>query len=436
MKIQISPQLVRFLGHLRAHLGPRLRGVCANGEGSWKLEEIRDIDTVVETFNGLIAQLCHDGGQLGELYAKAERRAARYALLSETVVDSVTSGILVIADTGDITLANGAARRILRVPEGTDLTGKRFAEILADPSELQTLVAQTFKQGLNTSRHILGVTTRDGRRLCLGASASCVASPSRVEVVIVVFTELAPSRHERVDAPAAADASQATYLRGVLDCYDYFSSVAREVERVQGKIEKGSLGTSDLADCIGHTRRAWEIMSAFALSLVARDSLNEQVDAGSVLGSIVARRKELSRVTVSQTINGLLLVATVRKVFEAGLELLLLGCAEDTSADVLVDADVLHDVGGDAVQIKIVERSPRSHVLKVGESLREFKPETGMRREAGLMLLRSLSRDNRVLVDEGPDRTVFRLAIPIPIDGGTGPAAERGDISGRGPDGK
>ena len=435
MKIRISHQLIQLLDHLRARLGPPRRDDCAPDEEPWRLEEIRDIDSVVETFNSLAAQLCHDGGQLGELCVKAERRAARYALLSETVVDSVTSGILVVNDTGDVTLANYSARRILRVAEETDLAGKRLSDVLTDPSELQTLISQAFKEGLNAARRILSVTTVDGRRLCLGASTSCVASPSRVEAVIVVFTELVASRPEHFEAHASPDASQAMYLRGVLDCYDYFSSVARDVERVQAKIDKGVLATSDVADCMNQTRKAWEIMSAFALSLVARDSLNEPVDVGYTLSSMVARRKELSRVTVSQPINGLLRVMTVRKVFEAGLEILLLGCVEDTAGDVVVDADLLHDTRGDSVQVKIVERKPGSHVLEVGESLREFKPDGGMRREAGLMLLRSLSGESRVLVDERPDVTIFRLVMPVPADRGTGPAAQKGDLSERGPDG-
>src|SRR5512136_2035524 len=69
---------------------------------TWKIDEIKDIDSVVETFNGLVTQLCRDSSQLGELYVRAERKAARYALLSETVIDSMTSGVLVVEAARDL----------------------------------------------------------------------------------------------------------------------------------------------------------------------------------------------------------------------------------------------------------------------------------------------------------------------------------------------
>lgn len=437
MRICISPQLTRLAKRFEALFASKPLPARGAPHQACRFEEIRDIDKVVDTFNSLVAQLYRDGGHLGDLYVKAERRAARFALLSETVVDSVTSGILVIEETGEITLANTAAGRILRAGAESDLTGRRLAELLDDATEMQTLVAESFREGVNASRRLLAVRARDGRRLCLGASTSCVASPQgKVEAVIVLFTELA--------GPAAADpqganqpeSPQAMYLRGVLDSYDHFSSVAREIEKVKARMDKGALSTSDIADCVNHARRSWEIMSAFAMTLVARDSLSEVVDLGATIKSVVARRKELERVRVSRPINGLLRVTTVRKVFEAGLELLLLGCVEDATEDVVVAADLVHDADGDTVHMKVTERRPRSHLVPTGQSLRGFEAEVDMRREAGIMLLKSLSGDHyRVAVDETPEALVFKLMLKCHADSGAGPAAQRGDISERGPDG-
>lgn len=437
MTIGFSPQLTRLVKRFESLFAGRRKGAPGVPHETCKFEEIKDIDNVVETFNSLVTQLSRDGGHLGDLYVKAERRAARFALLSETVVDSVSSGILVVEDTGQITLANSAAGRILRAGREADLAGKRLAELLDDATEMQTLVAEAFRDGVNASRRILAVRARDGRRLCLGASTSCVVSPQgKVEAVIVLFTELAQAAAG--DRPGAdqPDSPQAMYLRGVLDCYDHFSSVAREIEKVQAKIDKGSLSTSDIADCVSHTKRSWEIMSAFAMTLVARDSLSEIVDLAAAIKSVVTRRKELEHVKVSQPINGLLRVMTVRKVFEAGLELLLLGCVEDAPGQVVVAADLAHEPQGDSVHIKITEQSPKSHLLPIGQSLRGFETEVDMRREAGIMLLRSLSgNDYRVLVDEEPEALTFRLVLKCHADSGAGPAAEMGDVSERGPDG-
>ncbi|MFZ1946562.1 MAG: hypothetical protein WAW06_03370, partial [bacterium] len=94
MTIGFTAQLMHLVKTIRAFLGLKRKDRRTVTAESWNPEEAKDINEVVETFNSLVARLCHDGNQIGELYARAERRAARLALLGETVVDSVTSGIL------------------------------------------------------------------------------------------------------------------------------------------------------------------------------------------------------------------------------------------------------------------------------------------------------------------------------------------------------
>jgi PAS domain S-box-containing protein len=406
---------------------------------TWKIDEIKDIADVVETFNSLVAQLCRDGSQLGELYVRAERKAARYALLSETVIDSITSGILVVEATDEITLANSAARSLLGIDMREEIAGKSIRQILEDSTELESLVGENFKTSTNASRRILTVRTRTGRKVCLGASTSCVnSSPSRVDAVIVVFTELGERERagETQVKPEARETVFPTYLRGVLDCYDHFSSVVREVERIQAKSDKGTLNTSDVTECVATTRRAWEMMTAFALSLVAQESLTELADLPGVIKSVLARRKELAGVRPAQDpFEGLPRVKTVRKVLEAGLELLLLGCVADTSGAVTIGIGLTQEPHGDTVEIKVAEQSPRSQVLPVGDSLREFRLDQDLRREAGLMLLRSLPSENHCVVAGQMGETLaFTIKFIVPIKNETGPTAQRGDACERGPD--
>ncbi|MFH1220147.1 MAG: hypothetical protein V1694_06800 [Candidatus Eisenbacteria bacterium] len=80
----------------------------------------------------------------------------------------------------------------------------------------------------------------------------------------------------------------------------------------------------------------------------------------------------------------------------------------------------------------------RVRVRPIGESLREFRSDQDLRREAGLMLLRSLSSENhRVALDEREGNLVVRIVFAAPVKHGkpAGPAAQRGDASERGPDG-
>ncbi|MFZ1947716.1 MAG: PAS domain-containing protein, partial [bacterium] len=348
------------------------------------------------------------------------------------------SGILVVDEAGDVVLANASAKRILGIEAGEEVTGRRLAGLAADSQELQTLVADALRTGANASRRRFKIETKSGRRVRLGASTSCVSSsPAKVDAVIVVFAELGPTEEGRggpVDLEPAGAAPG--YLRGVLDCYDHFSAVVRETEKVQAKMDKGSLETSDVAGCLAFTKRSWEIMSAFALSLVARDSLTEIADVAAIMKSVLAGRKELAGIRLATPVRDLPRVKTVRKVFEAGLELLLAGCAGDAAGRVSATVDTVQREQAEAVEIKITEGSPRSPIARIGESLRDFVAERDLRREAGLMLLRSLADENHgVRVDQTPESLVFRIALTVPIRNGAGPAAQRGDVSDREPDG-
>ena len=441
MRQRLRRRLARLGASLSAFFGIKRKDRRNVTRQTWRLDEIKDIDNVIETFNGLVARLCHDGNQMGELYVKAEEKAARYALLSETVIDSVSSGILVVESMGNVALANSAARLLLGLNAQAEIAGKRLAEILDDSGELESLVAENFKTSTNASRRIINVRARGGKDLCLGASTSCVSSaPPRVDAVIVVFTELGG----RPDATATRGASEAggaafpSYLRGVLDCYDHFSSIVKEVEGIQVKLDKGVLDPSDVADCVAATRRAWETMTAFSLSLVAQESLTELADATGVIKAVLGRRKDLAEVTLALASEDLPRVKTIRKVLEAGLEMLLVGCVADSSGGVAVAVGPAQGPYGETVEIKVTEQAPRSRVRPIGESLREFRSDQDLRREAGLMLLRSLSSENhRVALDEREGNLVVRIVFAAPAKHGNpaGPAAQRGDASERGPDG-
>ena len=417
---------------------------------TWKIDEIKDIDNVVETFNGLVAQLCRDSSQLGELYVRAERKAARYALLNETVIDSMTSGVLAVEATSELSLVNSAARTLLGIDPREEVLGKRLSDVLGDAAELETLIGENLKTGANASRRTLAVKARNGRSISLGASTSCVKSdPARVDAVIVVFTDLGartgaeePSIRAAGVAGAAGptdEADSGAYLRGVLDCYDHFSAVVREVERLQAKLERGALAADDVTECGRATRRAWEMVTAFALSLVAREAMTELADPTSVITTVLGRRKEFEAVKAAlapaETIPS---VRTVRKVLEAGLELLLLGTVANAQGGVTMMAGPARGSGRDAreaVEIEITESRPLAGLAAVGPSLREYRLDQDLRREAGLMLLRSLPpTDHSLAVDQRGEATVYRIVFAVPLGKGAGPAAQKGGVAERGPD--
>jgi PAS fold len=407
---------------------------------TWKIDEIKEIDGVVETLNCLVSQICGDGSHLGELYGGRGRTAASHALLSETIIDGITSGIVVVEATGGISLLNAAARRILGIDAHEDIVSKRLGDVIANAAELEALVTECLRTCVNASRRLVRAKTRAGRDVRLGVSISCLSSAqAKPDAVIMIFAELP----EAVPADAAlrgvGEASRPdrfpSYLRGVLDGYDHFSSVVREIEKIQVKLDKGALTSSDVAECVAATRRRWETMTAYALSLVAPESVTELVDLGVVLKSVLARRKELADIDVKGIADGLPLVKTVGKVLEAGLELLLLGCRADASAgQVAVSVGLTQTSQGDAVEITVAERGRRNPVKAIGASLRDFSPEQDLRREAGLMLLGALPADSHgVHATEDGDSLSFSIRVMVPMNRGAGPATPRSDTSQEGP---
>jgi hypothetical protein len=98
-------------------------------------------------------------------------------------------------------------------------------------------------------------------------------------------------------------------------------------------------------------------------------------------------------------------------------------------------ADALRDAEGEAVEVRITEKAPRSPLSAVGETLRGFGTDKDLRREAGLMLLKSLSaEDHRTLATQGDGALVVRVIFGAPTKHGAPPAAQRGDVSDCGPD--
>ena len=163
----------------------------ASRRRSADVDDEKDIESVLGTFRDLISQLTQDGRELGQLCAKAERKAAHYALLSETIIESVTSGIVVVDGSGRLLFANSSAKRTLDLEPETRVVGTNLDALLKEGGELRHLVRRSLETGTNASREIREVVTLAGRGLRLGVSTSCVGRKARsADAVIVVFTSL------------------------------------------------------------------------------------------------------------------------------------------------------------------------------------------------------------------------------------------------------
>ena len=407
--------------------------------GEFQYSDAKQIEEVVDTFKRLVSKLSKDGSELGDLYVRAERRATTYALLSETVVESATSGILVVEPSGELILANSAARRFLGITAREDLCGKRIGDLLNEPGSLEMLVRGGLRTGKNSSRNVVTVSTRDGVEHRIGASISCVkSSPSTVEAVIVVFGELAGSAEQpgSGDPTDAIEAERASYLRGVFDSYDLLTGVRTGVDTMESKAAGGTLTTSELKQFSEHIRRACDILMAFAVARGSDGAAAEIVDINRVIQSVIARRqRDLAGQITTEFCSQIPRVRSTRKILEMGLEMLLLGSAEHCKDGLGVATDLRRHGEVDAVEVSVQERGLTRPVVETGGSLREFAANRDMRRELGLFLLSSLPADShRIAVERQDGNFRFSLTILLPIRNQAGPSTKKGDYSERSTD--
>jgi PAS domain-containing protein len=431
---------------MKARLWARLRHLlevigaphASEGSGSHRMDhdtcdynDVKTIEQMVETFKELVSRLSRDGRQLSELYAKAERRAAHYALLSETVVESITSGIIVVERSGEVTLANSAALSLLGIDQDIDVTSRKIGDLFKDSAELTALIQDNFTTGANSRRQIATARTLDGRLRRIGVSTTCVrSSASAAEAVIVIFTELEPDEPSRPVPVQTLNIPDkiGRYAAGVLDCYGLLASATPDLGLIEGKTRNGVLSKTDLVEFIHRVKGVRDLIMAFGLAAKASEALCELVDIGPVVQFLVRKDPAiLARVRVEGTDRDLPQVRTVRKVLETGLEMLISGCLAAGGDPVRIIIDIARGRSGDSVNLVLEEQGGTAELSGVSGSLKGLAIDRGLGREAGLMLLRSLAPEShRVTVARRQDCYAYSIAFAVPVGNkaGSGPRSD------------
>ena len=399
-----------------------------HGTGDYE-SSVKDIETVASAFQSLVSQVTREGTELSELYLKAEKRAAGSVLLNKTIVESVSSGIIVIERGGSVRLVNSAARSLLRLGENTQVMGRRLASLFLDGTQIERLLEEDMRQGKGSSRRVIQVMLLDGKQRRLGVSTSCVRpdNDSEAHGLIAVFTVLDQDPPDTT-ARAESEAEHQGYLRGVLDSYDLMSGLLQGFSGIEEKSAGGSLTKAELAEFSTCLRGTCDTMMAFALSLEASSSLTELVDVNSLIDSILRRaipRTSLARVDLCP---GLPRVKTIRKVLEKGLELLIAGCVAESTAGIVISTGSGPDGGAEVIEILIGELSRTGPLLRVEHSLRELVKGKDLRREAGVYLLASLPRESHMVEARKVDGLFnFSVKLQTPIKRKAGKGQQKGD---------
>jgi nitrogen fixation/metabolism regulation signal transduction histidine kinase len=125
---------------------------------------------VLETFQGVVAELRAKQGELERMGARAAERAATAEQFSERVVASLPSGLLAFSPDGRATVVNAPARALLGL-EGPSV-GEDFRVLLSRSPELTEFVRHCLETGELYRREEVSAVVRDGGARKLGVTVA------------------------------------------------------------------------------------------------------------------------------------------------------------------------------------------------------------------------------------------------------------------------
>ena len=141
--------------------------------------------------SALLATALEDA--IAKLKAQERATAARAEAserLSEQIVASLTSGLLVVDGEGRVQIVNPAAQRILLLTQVT--TGSNYRELLREAPDLADLIGESMRSQVAMLRRTVSVSggAPDARPIHLGVSVSPLTAGGQPAGAICLFTDL------------------------------------------------------------------------------------------------------------------------------------------------------------------------------------------------------------------------------------------------------
>jgi hypothetical protein len=201
----------------------------------------------------------------------------------------------------------------------------------------------------------------------------------------------------------------------MLDAYAIVSEVYADIEGIRREIEGGSPDATHLAAAGERVGLACDLMVAYALAKAATGAMTELVDLNAAVRKMLDARGLLGRRLTVRLGSDLPRVSTLRRVLDDGLDMLLKGCLAESADGVEVLTRLEGPGESPTVTLSIVESSPTIPLADVKDRPRGFLEGRGLRREIGLMLLKSLpQRGHAIAVSRKDESYVYSLSFLLP----------------------
>lgn len=300
---------------------------------------------VLETFQGVVAELRAKQGELERMGARAAERAATAEQFSERVVASLPSGLLAFGPEGRATVVNSPARALLGL-EGASV-GEDFRVLLTRSPELTEFVARCLETGELYRREEVSAVARDGRARRLGVTV------------------------------APIDPATAGGARGALCMLTDITEVSELRETVARKRNLESLG--EMSAGLAHEfKNALATLHGYA-QLLQNTSLNDEARTEAAAALLQEVRG------LSEMVTSFLNFARPKPPDFADVELepLLEHCAEDLRA-LFDECRVELSIEGEFPEVRADERMLRQTLLNLLRNAAEAIPEDATARRVNV----------------------------------------------------
>jgi signal transduction histidine kinase len=300
-----------------------------------------ETEFVLETFQGVVAELRDKQRELERLSAQASARAATAEQFSERVVASLPSGLLAFAASGLSTVVNAPARSILGLDGAGE--GEDFRALLEGAPELAELVGRCLRTGQLYRREEVSARVEGGGARRLGVTVAPIE-------------------------PASGDGA-----RGVLCMLTDITEVAELREALARRRNLESLG--EMSAGLAH-----EFKNALATLHGYAQLLQQAKLDGDARSSATAALLQEVR-GLSEMVTSFLNFARPKPLDfgDVSLGSLLEHCAADLRA-LYVERRVAIAIEGDFADVHADERMLRQALLNLLRNAAEAVPEEGLER--------------------------------------------------------
>ena len=156
-----------------------------------------DLRALSDTFNAMTVRLRSQRDELVDAREKIDERRR----FSEAVLSGVTAGVLGIAPDGTISIINTSAERLLGPSMGTDLVGRRVADVLPELTELLAMARESRGRTVRAQT----IIKRSGRERTFNAQITGEGNSSSGAVVLTLddITDLVAAQRSTAWADVA-----------------------------------------------------------------------------------------------------------------------------------------------------------------------------------------------------------------------------------------